>query len=190
MEATRTRILSAARSLILEEDGPAHFSLEAVAKRAGVTRMTIYQRFGSKRGLIEALFDNVAARAHLAERLPSVFSHPNFWDACRLLVNLFCDFWDNDRVLNRRLRGFAAMDGEFADSISARNARRSHALEVLLHRLGPRATVHRPIEHQKRLQTLSALTSFEFYDILAGELGPEETASTILRLVKAAIEAT
>src|SRR5688572_6056727 len=53
-ERNRRRILDAAYELIAEA-GFHPVSLDAVAERAGVTRVTIYRHFGSKRGLLEAV---------------------------------------------------------------------------------------------------------------------------------------
>src|SRR3981081_4582872 len=50
---TRAAILSAARQVVAEV-GPAA-GLATLAKRAGVSRITVYNHFGSKAGLLEAL---------------------------------------------------------------------------------------------------------------------------------------
>ncbi len=60
-EQTRTRILAAARELLMESSGFSSFSLDAVARQADVARMTVYHQFGSKIGLLEALCDSLAA---------------------------------------------------------------------------------------------------------------------------------
>jgi AcrR family transcriptional regulator len=44
------------------------FSLESVAAAAGVTRLTVYKQFGSRGGLLEAVFDRLA-RAGRLERI-------------------------------------------------------------------------------------------------------------------------
>ena len=61
MDAGRDRILAAALDVLQRGDFAA-FSLEAVAKRAGITRMTVYNQFGSKGGLFEELFDQLVTR--------------------------------------------------------------------------------------------------------------------------------
>ena len=58
-DETRARVLAAARDQLAKETS---FSIDAVARRADVARMTVYYQFGSKRGLLEALFDLLAAR--------------------------------------------------------------------------------------------------------------------------------
>src|SRR5262249_9711035 len=61
-EETRRRIVAAARDLLADESGPPGFTVETVARRAGVARMTVYYQFRSKRGVLEALFDDLANR--------------------------------------------------------------------------------------------------------------------------------
>jgi TetR/AcrR family transcriptional regulator, repressor for uid operon len=53
-DATSERILDAAVALIAAS-GTRHLTMEDVARRARVGRMTVYRRFGDKLGLLEAL---------------------------------------------------------------------------------------------------------------------------------------
>lgn len=53
-DATSERILDAALALVVES-GMRAVTMDAVADRAGVGRMTVYRRFGGRAGLIEAL---------------------------------------------------------------------------------------------------------------------------------------
>jgi AcrR family transcriptional regulator len=53
--ATGTAVLDAAASLLAER-GPGAFSVRAVATRAGHSTISIYHHFGSKQGLIDALY--------------------------------------------------------------------------------------------------------------------------------------
>jgi len=61
-ERTRTASVEVSDSLVeaalelLEESGIASLTVRAVASRAGVAPMGVYSRFGSKDGLLEALF--------------------------------------------------------------------------------------------------------------------------------------
>ena len=62
---TRRRIVAAAAAILGAAEGIGEFSLEAVAKKASVTRLTVYNQFGSRRALLEAVFDERAARGGL-----------------------------------------------------------------------------------------------------------------------------
>ena len=63
--AKRERIVAAAARLLREKVNIAAFTLDAVAKAAGVARLTVYNQFGSRRGLLEAVFDERARQGGL-----------------------------------------------------------------------------------------------------------------------------
>ncbi|MGH9200557.1 MAG: TetR family transcriptional regulator, partial [Vicinamibacterales bacterium] len=44
---TRSRIVAACRELLMSTDIQTRFSIDAVARQAGVARMTVYYQFGS-----------------------------------------------------------------------------------------------------------------------------------------------
>ena len=62
----RDRVIEAAAKSLREDEGIAGFSLDHVAKAAGVTRLTVYNQFGSRRALLEAVFDEIARQGGLA----------------------------------------------------------------------------------------------------------------------------
>src|SRR5207237_9140001 len=81
-----------ARELLTARAGAEPFSVEAVARRARVARMTVYHQFGSRRGLLEALFDSFAAGAELPAHLAAVFPRPDTLDALAAVVAVFARF--------------------------------------------------------------------------------------------------
>jgi AcrR family transcriptional regulator len=177
-EQTRARVLEAARDLILANSVPP--SIDAVAAHAGVARMTVYYQFGSRAGLLEALFDDLGGR-HFPARLPRVFSQPEPLDAVSELIEVFYDFWAEHRIVTRRIRAMAALDPDFDQSIRGRDERRRQILRTLLERA---TAVHgKPSEEafEVTVEILYALTSFAMYDALAAENGQ---AADIVPLVK------
>lgn len=160
---TRVRILDAARSLLSDERSVT-LTVDAVAERADVARMTVYNQFGSKRGLVEALSDDLAARGGIA-RLPAAFQAENAVEGLELLVEVFIGFWDSERLAIRRLRAFNAVDPELADS--NRDLRRRQAISVVVGRLA--AETGRPAsgDAERLIDLLWVLTGFETYEHLA-----------------------
>jgi AcrR family transcriptional regulator len=65
--------------------------------------VTVYYQFGSRRGLFEALFDELA-RHGLVERLRAAFGRADPLDRLDALVAAFGSFWASDRLVIRRLR--------------------------------------------------------------------------------------
>src|SRR2546430_7030312 len=105
-DETRSRIVKAAREQLEKE---ASFSLDAVARRADVARMTVYYQFGSRHGLLEALFDDLAARGGIPQ-LPSAFQAPDPLAALDRPIQFFAHFLSSARGVHRRLRGIHQPD--------------------------------------------------------------------------------
>jgi len=129
----RAQVLAAAGRLLGEPGGLAGFSLEAVAKAAGVTRLTVYNQFGSRRGLLEAVLDARAEAGGLA-RIPQAMAQADPLSGLDQLVEIFCDFWSQDTAA-ARLQSVGAFDPEFGEAVAARNARRRTAIATLLRRI-------------------------------------------------------
>ena len=167
IEQTRSRIVAAARALLADEHGAAAFTVDAVARQAGVARMTVYYQFQSKRGVLEALFDDLANRG-LVPHLPRVFHEPAPERALDALVHAFTAFWNSDRIVLRRARALAALDAEVAESVRARDERRRDHLRKILERLhaGKRTKIKAV---SATLDVLHVLTSFETFDALLVE---------------------
>jgi AcrR family transcriptional regulator len=182
-EQTRARIVSAARELLAAPGGFAGFTVDAVAAQAGVARMTIYNQFGSKIGLLEALFDALAERG-LVERLRAAFARSDPREALRELIAAFGGFWHSDRIVIRRIRGLAALDADFEQAVRAREERRREGLRTILSRLGPPAATRDEV-----IDVLHTLTSFETFDNLAGaDRTPEEVVPLVCRLAGAVLK--
>src|SRR5215831_18779056 len=84
---TRLRILEGARELLAARAAP-DLSMEAIARRADVARLTIYYQFKSRKGLLEALYDHLAMRGNM-QRMAEVFHSPDPGHALDLLVRTF-----------------------------------------------------------------------------------------------------
>src|SRR5436853_1705740 len=137
-DETRSRIVKAAREQLEKE---ASFSIDAVARRADVARMTVYYQFGSRRGLLEALFDDLAARGGIPQ-LPSAFQEPDPMLALDRLIEIFAHFWSSARVVHRRLRAIPVLDPDLLQTLGDRNEWRRGVLRVILSRLARTAVSH------------------------------------------------
>jgi AcrR family transcriptional regulator len=185
-ERTRMRLLEAAGATLAAGEV---FSLDAVAKRAGVTRVTVYNQFGSRRALLEAVFDNMAERGGL-HRIGEAVTNADPQAALQQIVAIFCDFWSVYHRAVWRLRAASATDPEFAESLRARDARRRHLLSLLVDHLmeGRRK---RPKVVAELVDALFALTSVAFFsELTAGGRGKEAARSLIQALAADAVRRT
>jgi AcrR family transcriptional regulator len=163
---TRRRILEAARRLLAEGTDP-DFGLDAIARSAGVTRVTVYNHFRSRTGLLEAVYDNLAARGDL-QRAREALGQQDPAAALAAFIRGLVHFWSSDPVVMRRLHAMAALDAEIARGLAAREGRRRRAAAEIVRRIAPgRTRRHGRWTHQLRADSLSALGSFETYDALA-----------------------
>jgi AcrR family transcriptional regulator len=184
---TRTRILDAARRLLASE-AETDLSMEAIAQRAGVSRLTLYYQFNSRTGLLEALYDHLANRGNM-RRMPEVFLEPDPAAAIDKLVSIFVGFWASDPLAFRRLRAMAVLDPEIAKGIQARDARRTRiAGEILKRMVTAGRTKLTEQQFHAATTVLSLLTGFATYDALArAGHSQKETIAIIARLARCAM---
>ena len=184
VDGTRARILKAARALLVARRGA--FSIEAVARRARVTRVTVYQRFGSRSKLLEALFDDLARQGGMWD-LADAFRQSDPHAALARFVAIFARFWTAHRPIHRRLRALAALDQGLERTLRARQEWRRQGVRVIVGRLrersGPAAAAT-----EETIDALFALTAFETFDLLAGPTRtPAAVAPFVLRIARAVL---
>jgi len=167
-EATRQRILEAARAILGGKGDLSDFSVEAVAERANVARMTVYNQFRSRANLLDSLADHLAGRGGM-ERMREVFASRSVEEGLRQLVGVFTGFWASDPVTMRRLRAMGVVFPADAHGPRARDAWRREAVVHLLARHGIRAVGARRSSVSELIDTTSVLTSFEVFDQLVAE---------------------
>ncbi|MBV8751023.1 MAG: TetR/AcrR family transcriptional regulator [Candidatus Eremiobacteraeota bacterium] len=188
-EQTRVRIVAAAREVLAAEDDVLTFSLDAVAKRAGVVRMTVYYQFASKAGLLEALFDDFSAHGGLAEMIPRAFqAAADPGAALDAFVMAFAVFYDSDRLAIRRINALAMLDAEVGRTLALRTARRREASETLLAQIAVADPHALALDQSSAAELLDALCRFDLFDGLAGdERRIVDVAPGVQRVVRASL---
>lgn len=161
----RSRVVEAARKLLMAPEGLAEFSMENVAQKAGVTRLTIYNQFGSKVGLLEGVLDDIARCGKIAERLEAAFRHADPGDCLDAVVEAFVHFWNAERLAIRRLRSMAVLNPDFKGA-TQRDVRRRQVLQTALGRFVEQNGMI-IADMDEKTDTLLMLTSFESFDSLA-----------------------
>jgi AcrR family transcriptional regulator len=176
---TRERLVDAAVAVLGTVEGIGEFSLAMVAKKAGVTRLTVYNQFGSRRALLEAAFDEIAVRGGLL-RLNTVMADADPHAALSQTIAIFCEFWSSGLSALRLLHASGASDPELAQSVDERNERRRGLLRALVRGV---AKNHRmpPKTQRDLVDTLFALTSFWFFSQLTIE---GRTAEAVCRIIQ------
>ena len=189
---TRARVIAAARDILNASAGmsasggwSAAFTVEAIASRAGVARMTVYYQFGSKGGLVEALFDHLSADA-LMTRLPAAYARENPDEALAAVIDAFTHFWGSDRLVMRRISALGALDPAVESATRARDDRRRIGMGWLVGRIADQHAGTPAVD--EAIQVLFMLTSFETFDRLSGpDRTREDVTRTIQRLARCAL---
>src|ERR1700694_4536122 len=180
VDRTRSRILAAARSLV-SELGP-ESSLGKVAARAGVSRITVYNQFGSKAGLLQALAAEAGRPpAGTATREPAA----DPLEDLKLRIERACAAWAADPRLHRQLEGralgAAGVALGAAGMISRQSSDDDHALAQRLaayDRLRPGCSI------KEAEGVIGILTSFPVFDRLhkKGRRSTTAVAEILLRM--------
>ena len=173
VERTRDRILAAARRLVTEH-GP-ETSVGKVAELAGVSRITVYNQFGSKARLLEAL------SAHQGSGLPALPVDGAVDPAVELRrrIEQACSAWAIDPVLYRQLLS------------RAKDAEQSDADHGLAERLAQDDRLRPGCSIREAEDVIGILTSFPVFDRLhkGGRRSPSAVAEILLRMTSGFIAA-
>jgi AcrR family transcriptional regulator len=172
-EATRERIVAAAYAMLADPVGVSAFTVDAVARRAGVARMTVYNQFGAKDAVLEALFDSLAARGgiHGIEGMARAFSQPDPLDGLRVMFDVLAGYYSADRTVKRRLHALARLQPDVARALALREDRRRRGIRTLLERMEERHGTPPAARRDELVCLLFAMTSFESFDTMAGAHG-------------------
>jgi AcrR family transcriptional regulator len=184
--ATRRRILDAARAAL--SDGTYHdATMEELAARAGVTRVTVYRTFGSKQTLLQALTWDELARARL-DSVDAAHANPDarlaVRDVLRENCRMFADLGDG-LPLSLEL---ARHDEEVAALVDATyHGRRHRSMEKLARRIAQNGLRAPGWTTKQVADALLVLTSFEAFETLTTRRrsSPQAAADTLFALASA-----
>jgi AcrR family transcriptional regulator len=162
VDATARSIVTAARELVQESSGE-QVSVAKIARRAGVSRITVYNRFGSRQGVLRAL------AAPAAETAP-IDGNPK--EALRLHLAEACARWAADPALYRNLPALSpppAADGR---------------PRLLAERLAAEDLLRPGCSLREAEDVIATLSSFAVFDRLHhdGRRPPAAVAEVLMRL--------
>lgn len=170
VERNRRAILDAAWDLIAEA-GFHPVSLEVVAARAGVTRVTIYRQFGSKTGLFEAVLWDRLSRARL-DRLDRARQRPDPVDALEAFLYENCRLFTEVGDALQHSLGVARSDTTVRDLLDISYfGRRVDSIRDLVRRLHDGGRLAPGWTQDRAVDALVVLTSIEAFDSLTRRRG-------------------
>jgi AcrR family transcriptional regulator len=170
----RSRVLATVREML--EEGVFHEStVEEVAARAGVSRATLYQHFGNRLGLIDAICDLMAENTALAAVREARDSDE--------FIGRVVEFWASEESMLVQIYGVSAVDPAARAFVERQRRDRYGEIRRIL-------AVHGRND-RARFAAFAGLTSFATYVELrrGAGLSKRETAATLQRLAAAALAA-
>ncbi len=176
VDRTRAAVLAAARELVAAGGG-SNLSVGAVARRAGVSRLTIYNRFGSRSELLRA----VAGEAHRRTLPPAVRGTEDPRQELRDRIAAACATWSSDPALFRALP--AVTSGGDPAALKDR---------ALAERLAAADQLRPGCSLKEAEDVIGALTSFAVFDRLHqdGRRSPAAVVEILMRLGGAILSPT
>src|SRR5687768_1240447 len=168
--ATRERILDAVGAL-LREGAFYDSSMEALAERAGVTRVPLYRTFGSKRALIEGLAWHLMGQARL-DRVDEAHTDPDARTAVgrvlRANCRMFAQLGESLPIALQLARHDADMRGIVEATY---HGRRHRAMEALAGRLVKEGAAAPGWPRRRIADALLVLSSHEAFSTLVEHRG-------------------
>lgn len=168
--ATRHRILDAVAALV-EEGGFHDTSMEDIAARAGVTRVTLYRTFGSRQALLEGLTWHLLAGARL-DRVDAAHGHPNVRSAVRDVLRANCEMFTELAGALPLALELARVDLDLRAIVeSTYHGRRHRAMERLAERIVDEGAARPGWTTTGIADALLVLSSLESYQTLVAHRG-------------------
>ena len=166
---TTERVLDAAASLVAE-DAFHTATMDDLARRAGVARATVFSRFGSKLGVLEALSLRCAGGPEmLALREAQGIEDPVA--AVEALLLAGCELWEKEGYIMVQLKAIVVLEPDASAIIDAQHEDQRSGMEALARGLRTAGRLREDWSLPRATAALHALTSVETFMLLRRDHG-------------------
>src|SRR5689334_4088276 len=177
--ASRQKVLDAVHELLSE--GAFHDStVEDVASRAGVSRATLYQHFGSRVGLVDAMCETFDANPALIA-IREATGDPDPLRALHTSITHTVRFWASEEPVLSQLYGAAAVDPAAKELVERQRQDRRGEFERVIRGLDKAGRLREGLTVRRAIALLLMVTSFETFVELrrAGGLAERDVAEAL-----------
>jgi AcrR family transcriptional regulator len=181
-------VLDAAERLI-HEDAFHTATMEQLAAAAGVSRATVFNRFGSKLGVLQALF----ARAMEGPEMQAIQDALAIEDpvaALGAVIEAACDIWEAYGAVHLQLQAVGTLEPDAAAMVDRQREEQRAEVEALTRRLAKAGRLRAGLGQTRAAATLHMLTSLESFTWLRRGYGLSlrQTRDAITDLANALLE--
>jgi AcrR family transcriptional regulator len=181
------RVLDAAAQLI-EEDAFHTATMEALAATAGVSRATVFNRFGSKLGVLQALFTRGMEGSEM-QAIQQALAIQNPGAALRAVIEAACEIWEAYGSVHLQLQAISVLEPEATVLVDEQREQQRAEIEELTKRLAKAGMLRSGVSQTRVTATLHMLTSLETFVWLRRTYGLSlrQTRDTIAELAGAVV---
>ena len=181
------RVLEAAAELVAE-DGFHAATMDDLARRAGVSRATVFSRFGSKLGVLEALSLRCAGGPEMrAIREAQAVADP--LAAVDALLEASLDLWEKEGYIMVQLKAIVVLEPDATRIIDAQYQDQRDGMQRLARGLAKAGLLREGWTEARATAALHALTSVETFMMMRRDHGLTlaRAKSTITEMARAVI---
>jgi AcrR family transcriptional regulator len=184
---TTERVLDAAADLVAE-DAFHTATMDDLARRAGVARATVFSRFGSKLGVLEALSQRCAGGPEMrAVREAQRVADPVA--AVEALLVAGCDLWEKEGYIMVQLKAIVVLEPDASAIIDAQRDDQRNGMEALARGLHRAGRLRKGWTVPRAAAALHVMTSVETFMLLRRDhrLSLAQAKQTVLELSRTVI---
>jgi AcrR family transcriptional regulator len=177
--ASVDRVLEAAERLIAK-DAFHTTTMDELAEAAGVSRATVFNRFGSKLGVLHALFTRGMEGPEM-QAIQEALAIDDPVEALGAVIEAACVIWEAYGFVHEQLQAIVVLEPGASALVERQRDEQRADIQGLVRRLSRAGRLRPNLGETRAAATLHALTSLEMFLWLRREyaLSPRQTRETI-----------
>jgi AcrR family transcriptional regulator len=181
------RVLGAAERLIAENAFHSA-TMDELAASAGVSRATVFNRFGSKLGVLQALFTRAMEGPEM-EAIQRALEIEDPVAALEGAIEASCAIWETQAFVHEQLQAIVVLEPHASALIDEQREQQRAELQALVRRLARAGRLRPGLSEARAAATLHMLTSLESFLWLRRQyrLSLRQTRETIVELARTLI---
>jgi AcrR family transcriptional regulator len=179
------RVLAATERLI-KDDAFHTATMEELAEAAGVSRATVFNRFGSKLGVLQALFERCMEGPEM-EVIQAALEIEDPVDALEAVIEASCAIWEVSGFVHEQLQAIVVLEPGATALVDRQREEQRDDLRGLVRRLARAGRLRKEYSEAHAVAALHMLTSLETFLWLRREYGlsARRTRETMADLARA-----